>query len=501
MFYRNPSGKLCIIAFFSGAVIMTLEIIGSRILAPFVGASVFVWTGLIGVVLASLSLGYWRGGIVADKDPSFRRLSAILFISAVAILASAVLRPVLFEVIRYWALDFRLKSVFATCILFATPSFYLGMVLPVVTKLSLEGSTTSGRLIGRVYAVSTVGSIAGTFATGFIFIAFFETTFLFVFLSLVMALLSWYAHCGKDVARRSALLGALGIVFIALPHSENATGAVIAARQSPYQYIRVIDAVPAHQGDTIRLLMTDDTPYRDRVHFSQAFMDIRDPDRLQKYLRYGQLLEHFRPTFRRVLAIGGGGYAYPRYLLKKFPDVMVDVVEIDPQITALAKQYFHLVDNPRLRIFHEDGRVFLNRAKETYDAVFIDAYTSSIPPFQLLTKEAAEEMSRLLSPDGVVLVYVISAAEGRQSLFLRTMVATYQSVFPQVYVFPTQDGDRSQVQNYMMIALKSRVRPSMQSGRPFFQHILDHRVILEGVDDVRVLTDEYAPVEFMYPLR
>ncbi len=180
---------------------------------------------------------------------------------------------------------------------------------------------------------------------------------------------------------------------------------------------------------------------------------------------------------------------------------MVDVVEIDPQITAFAKQYFHLVDNPRLRIFHEDGRVFLNRAKETYDAVFIDAYTSSIPPFQLLTKEAAEEMSRLLSPDGVVLVYVISAAEGRQSLFLRTMVATYQSVFPQVYVFPTQDGDRSQVQNYMMIALKSRVRPSMQSGRPFFQHILDHRVILEGVDDVRVLTDEYAPVEFMYPLQ
>lgn len=494
---KDISVKLCVIAFFSGAVVMTMEIIGSRVLAPFVGASVFVWTGLIGVMLASLSLGYWRGGMIADKDPTLKRLSRILFIASICTLLSVCIRPVVFVALRYLSFDFRLQSVIAAFLLFFLPSIYLGMVLPFVTRLALDEKSKAGSLIGRIYAVSTAGSIIGTFATGFVFIAFFGITTILIILAVILLLLSWYTN-GGAIIKKLNIFGMAGLIFLAVPRMDGFLGTVIARSQSQYQYIRVIESDLNQPGQRFRLLMTDDMPYRNHLHFYQALMDCNHPDQLQSVLQYYRLVEYFQPRLNKVLVVGGGGYAYPRFLMKQYQDILVDVVEIDPQITAFARKYFYLSDTKRMRIFHEDGRMYLNRSQERYDAIILDAYTSGLPPFQLLTREAAIELYRLLTVDGVLLVNVFSAVEGERGESLKAIYATFRSVFPYAEAFITGDVDKSIQQTVLVIAFKSPRIHGLTAADPVFQSLLAHSIDVSRLPKAQILTDEYAPVEFIH---
>lgn len=195
--------------------------------------------------------------------------------------------------------------------------------------------------------------------------------------------------------------------------------------------------------------------------------------------------------------IGGSGYSYPKDFLAKFPEATMHVVEIDPGMTRIAREYFRLKDNARLRIFHEDGRTFLNRNKNRYDVIYGDAFSSFISvPYQLTTREAIEKMHAALNDNGLVIHNIISAIDGKKGEFLRAQIATYKIYFPHVYVFRVNKEPSYDTQNIILIALKNPRTPSFVSPDEELNRYL-HSVWTKKIDlDMPVITDDHAPVEY-----
>ena len=195
--------------------------------------------------------------------------------------------------------------------------------------------------------------------------------------------------------------------------------------------------------------------------------------------------------------LGAGGYSYPKDFLAQFPEATLAVVEIDPKTTELARKYFNLKDNPRLTIYHEDGRTYLNRTTSTYDAIYGDAFGSFYAlPYQLTTKEAITEMYRVLNNEGVVVVNIISSLDGPRSKFLAAEYRTFREVFPQVYLFPTYDkNDTGTTQNIILVAMKSDEPPALSSDDAELTHYLTHLWVGVVNKDAPVLTDDFAPID------
>ncbi len=235
---------------------------------------------------------------------------------------------------------------------------------------------------------------------------------------------------------------------------------------------------------------------------SSAMFTDADNDLAFEVLKYYRLVEHFNPGFRSSLMIGGSGYAFPKDYLRRYNEAAIDVVEIDPGLTKLARQYFNLTDNPRLTIFHEDGRTFLNHSVKKYDAVFMDAYKSMLTiPYQLTTREAVQKIFDILNEKGAVYANIISSLDQNNDLFLRSEIATYQKVFPQVYLFAVQYPEPSEIekqyfQNFLLVGLKSQIKPEFTSENEELNRFLNHLISIDPGSEAIVLTDEYAPVEF-----
>lgn len=481
-----------LIAFLSGAAVMVLELTGSRVLAPYVGVSLYVWTSLIGIILGSLSMGYYLGGKAADRSPSRNALSFILLFAALAVGLTAWIKEPLLTLVRDAMDDIRIASATSTIILFAVPSVLLGMVTPYLVRLKMLSVQTSGETAGNLYALSTMGSIAGTFAAGFFLIPALGNTMILYSVAGTLAFLSLLALAGGTRAPQLLLLLILaaGVLSARLDQIENLRAGIV---DQDTRYNRAL-IVPGTDAATLRpvlRLYTDG----DGV---QSAMFLDDPDELVfGYTKFYRLAGHFVPELKRALAIGGGAYSYPRDYLKRFPETAMDVVELDPALTALAREYFHLTDDPRLRIFHEDGRSFLNRTSERYDVIFMDAFKSYSPPFELTTQEAVRTIYERLNERGAVLVNIISAIEGPKGRFLRAEYLTYTSVFPQVHLFPVSvPDDGNAAQNILLVALKTDETPPMENPDEELNGYLTQRWRKTIPEDVPLLTDDHAPVEY-----
>lgn len=483
--------KLEIIAFVGGAVVMILELVGSRILAPYLGTSIIVWTSLIGIILASLSLGYYWGGKLADKNPSYKTLSFIVLISGFLVgLTSLIKNPVL-NIIQNSNLDIRIGSIFATLILFSPASISLGMISPYAIRLKTRSVSKSGQSAGSIYAVSTLGSIVGTFLAGFVLIATLGSTKILYILSATLLITSFFSYpdfSGKSL--KIYLLTLLTIVTASFFDPLFKPNLVV-DKDTLYNRAWIFEAKDPDTGRPILSLMTDA-----KGRQSSMFLD-EDDDLAIEYTKYFRLFKYFNPTAQRILMIGGGAYSYPKDFLKKNPDLSIDVVELDPQITLLAKKYFNLKDNPRLTIYHQDGRIYLNKTEKRYDTVLIDAYQSSLTvPYQLTTKETAEKIYKLLNDKGVIFMNIIASIDGINGKFLRAEYVTYKSVFPQVYLFlASSQKDSFEPGNIILVALKSQEKVDFSKGVEEYESLLKNLWTDEVAGDVSVLTDDFAPVE------
>jgi spermidine synthase len=480
---------LFIIVFLSGAITMVLELVGSRMLAPFVGTTIYVWTSLISIVLASLSLGYFIGGKIADKGPSYKKLSLILLFAAEAILLIIILRDPLFSLLQEHISDVRTRAVLATIALFSLPSFLFGIISPYAVKLKLHSIRHSASTVGNLYAIATIGSIVGTILAGFFLISYLSITQILLFLSLTTLIASILAYAGayKGIKIVIFFLLLLGVVW------EHTSATALAnqgmyEKQTTYQSVRVfVDADPL-TNRPIKVLGISG------LWHSAQFLD--SDELVFSYLRHYRLADHFNSDLHRALMVGGGAYTYPRDFLKKHPESVIDVVEIDPALVTIAKEHFGLEDDPRMHIFHTDGRIFINETKNTYDVIFLDAYGKYDIPFHMATAEFANRMYQVLGKNGIVIANIISSIEGRESGVLKTNYKALSAVFPHVYIIPTDTDDVFAKQNVMLIALKSPAEPSSQSTSPELQSYLDRRVQRDNyAKGIQPLTDDFAPLE------
>lgn len=479
-----------VVVFICGAVVMILEMVGSRVLAPYLGTSIVVWTSLIGIILGCLSAGYWLGGRLADIKPSYRVLSFIILLAAVFVGFIAISKSFLLSFLQGHAWNVHVGSSIATLVLFAPPSILLGMISPYAVRLKISNLQQSGSTVGNLYAISTMGSIFGTFFAGFFLIAFFGSTNILLIMSIVLALTSLLAYAGDS---RAKLIG-LGI-FTALFIASNAYDGFLAGQEfydidTDYNRILIYKTADPNTGRMTRVMVTN-------PHGKQSAMYLDDPLELASaYTRFYALAPHFKPDMKKMLMLGGGGYSFPKYALAHYPQLRMDVVELDPRVTELAGQFFELKDDPRLRIIHEDARTFLNRMDDKYDVILGDTFNAHYSiPFHISTIEAVRKIHEGLLDDGVAIINILSAIEGDVGRFLRAEYATFKAVFPQVYLFPLASGDASTWQNVMLLALKSTDKPSFKSKDDRLNALLTHLWTKPVPDDLPVLTDDYAPVD------
>ena len=476
--------------FCCGFATMALELMGSRLLAPYLGTSIYVWTSLIGVILGTLSAGYWFGGFLADKEPAIRVFSRILFLAGLWVAFVAFSCDLMLIGVQKITTNIPCSALLATLILFGVPSLLLGMVLPYSVRLKTTSLDKSGTTVGTLYALSTLGSLLGTFVTGFYLFAFINN--MTALLIIAAMLLSLSILSSRGFLNR-AIKTTLTLCFIFAITQSESFSEIVKGRDfvdvnTPYNRVWIFKASQANTGYPIRVMQVNDE--------NDSAMFIGRQGLVFDYTKYFRLAKHFSPSFKSALMIGGGAYSYPKDFLDQYPAAHMDVVEIDPAVTRLAEKYFEVKRNPRMRIIHDDARHFLNQTSGQYDVLFVDAFRSFSLPYQLTTKEATQKMYRALNPTGVVLANLVSSIEGDSGEFLRAELATYRAVFSQVYLFPVEEPDNGgKVQNILLIALKSPKPVKFYSEETELDNYLHHVWYKDVPNDRPPLEDNYAPVD------
>ena len=469
---------------------MGLEIVAGRLLAPAFGSSIYVWGAIIGVFLAALSAGYWIGGKRAGTGASRRAIAAV-FVGSALFVAALILGGEWFvRVSADLPIPQRYAPIVPITVLFGPPTVLLGFVSPYAAEL-VEAESTGGAS-GHVYALGTVGSIVGAFATTFALIPYFSVTLIELMFGGVLVVAALATVDRNDAITWSGILAAIMVLGLAfgLATYTPVGDRTLYQTQTAYQELRVAD------DDGVRTL------YLDGVRHSAMYLD-RPQRYVFEYTRYFHMPLLFRddPDVDRVLFVGGGGFSGPKRYVHEY-DVTVDVVEIDPAVVDAAERYFDVSESDELNIHTQDGRVFLQETNRTYDVIVLDAYRSDQVPHHLTTVEFMRESRAHLSEDGVVVANVISARSGPGSKFYRAQYRTMQQVFPQVYSFPT--SNTQSLQNIELVAtvkservteaqLEERNR-ERDIGIDLSRDIRSYRADVE-VGDVPILRDDYAPVD------
>ena len=480
--------------FVCGAMVMVFEIIGSRILAPSIGTSTYIWTSLIGVILAALSLGYWLGGKAADRDPTLTKLASVIFLAGGLISVTILVKDIVLSFIASAPIPLEIRSLLAATLLFAPASAALGFVTPYAVKLKMASLANSGKTVGRLFAFSTIGSIIGTFAAGFFLIPFVgsvRTLYIIAgsLLGLAMLLVPFSISKTGIAALVVFVLGITSNEYISLYLAESND---LHDLDTEYSRVRVFRTVDTRNGKAITALAID--PY-----FTQSAIYLDSDDPVLEYRRFYHVARYFKPEINRALMIGGAGYTFPREFLRTYPNATIDVVEIDPRMTGIARRFFRLTDDPRMNIIHQDGRVFLNQADpEKYDVIFMDAFGSLFSiPFQLTSVEAVRQISRVLKDDGAAVFNVGSAVSGPGSSFLQAEFRTYKEVFPDVYLFKVNTSYTDErLQNLIVVATKIAKPEEPWPADAEIAELLTHRYTADLPLGLPVLTDDLNAVEY-----
>lgn len=476
LFRRVRGYRYELIAFLTGLAVMMLEIVGARLVAPHFGTSTYVWTAMIGVILGSLALGYAIGGRIADRGHTRRKLGAILLIASVLVLVLGLMQQRALTFIAGLELDLRLGALLGAILLFGPPSALIGMVSPHLAKIRIASLDTSGRSVGRLEAAGALGSIAGTFLCGYFLLGYFGSRTLVAGIALLLLATAFIALWHQHFHLRLGVL--LFILIVGVASTETPAG-VLADVDTPYSRYLVEETVLGNM-DTV-LLKNDNFGVQSAV----ATEHPRLPALLYIY-RFKQAADLLNPN--RVLVIGGGAYTLPSMLAEDPRGIHVDAAEIDPSLEGLARDYFFLTSSPRLNIINQDGRAYLNESvANRYDMVYVDAFSSLSPPFQLTTQEAVDRMHHTLRPGGVVVANVLDSPDNPK--FLEAMVATYGASFDHVAAYPAGGYDARSDAKVNFIVYASDNLAHLQKAAEKQSNKLSLK------SDSLILTDNFAPVE------
>lgn len=474
----NPSKyKLEFVNFVVGAAVLTFELTAARIVAPYSGSSIYIWTSIIGVILAALSLGYWLGGKMADLRRRNEDIVLLLAIAAGFILLVNVIKDPLLSSITDNSLPLQWQALIASLVLFAVPTILLGMVSPYLARLNITKLANSGQKLASINAWGTVGSLFGTFLTGYVLFGFVGTRYMLAGIAATLILISFVMSGRTLLPMRAALLLVILLSFFS-PPALSYTG-IKAEEDTRYSRVTVRDVQFGLR--PVRVLQTDRQYWQSGVYLDG------DKSLVFPYTQGFYLLSQSNPSAQSSLVIGGGAFTFPEYLARAMPTSKVDVVEIDGGLVDISKKYFDFSPPANLNVIIADGRQYLNSNDKKYDFIFVDAFSSVEPPFQLFTKEAALRAKSSLTPDGAWIANVISSVEGPKSEMVSSVVSTYRHIFKNVDVYQVDAGyGAGHRQNLLVVASNKRLNSP-----------LSHLRLSYPPKAGRVLTDNFAPVERM----
>ena len=476
-----------ITVFLCGALGMVLELVAARILSPYVGSSNLIWTTIIGIMLTSMSIGYWLGGKFADKRPDINLLSLFILIGAFFTSLIPVLETILIKPLSQLSNQLVFVAIICSTLVFGIPSFILAMVSPFAVKLEDKRHEEIGKTSGKISSLSTVGSIVGTFVSGFLLIPNLGVRILILIITIILFILSFVMFNKKNVKYRVCMFICL-ITLVGL----NYLGKTIFEKNNPEiledvdsEYSRIwIKNIPA--GEIYYKVMEVDTGL-------ESYINQETNEMGATYLYYYDLFDYYNKNAKSTLMIGGAAYTYPTYYLNKYQDKTIDVVEIDEKTTELAVKEFDLdINNPRLKIYHQDGRSFLNNTENKYDTILIDAFKGLNAPFELTTYEAMQKVKNALNDNGMVITNIISSLEGENEDFIKYEYATYKKVFDEVKLFKVRDTDAKEEQNLILVGFKN-TKDIDDEKYEQYKNLLD-REITDFSSDRKVVTDHFAPI-------
>lgn len=479
----------------SGAILMALEILSSRVLAPHFGNSVYVWGSIISVFLAALSVGYLWGGRLADRQPRMAALGRLIALAGVfqALLLLAGGR--LAALLGAWTGNSPAGTLLAATVLFGPASVLLAMVSPYAVRIAARDLGRLGNTAGRLYALSTLGSLAGTLGCTFLLIPFLA---LRQILALVLAATAVTALCALADAFRAEALGAVlaGLLLVLaatggwLP--ERPEKGLIHERVSPYQSLEV------RESEGVRTLLSDRVP--------QAAVRVADGEPALLYPRYLASALLVNPRLSRFLGLGLGGGSIGTYLGRRLPGLDVHYVDIDPAVAAVARRFMGFRPGAHTRVTIADARGFLHGAAgERWDFIVCDTYIGLSVPFHLTTVQFLDEVRRHLAPHGV---FGLNLAAGLDDPFSRAMYRTVRDRFATTYVVEVRGAANA------VVLATDDARLSRQDlaehgrelavSRPFDPPLerLAHAFAEIDFDPAtaELLTDEFAPVDRLIQL-
>ena len=482
---------LPLLVFVVGTGSLGAEIAAVRLLAPYFGASTIVWANTIGIVLVALSVGYWLGGRLADRHPHMRGL-CLLALAAAGLLALVPFAadPLLdlgVEALDSISAGAFIGSLVAVLVLVAVPVMLLGAVSPYAIRLAVSSVEEAGTVAGRLYALSTAGSLAGTLISALLLIPLVGTRRTFLIFALAIAVMAVW---GLRPVRRYAVAPAAIAALIALPvgtlkASDTDGGRVIHEAETEYQYARVIEYPDGH-----RTLELNEGQAQHSIYYPDTVLtgDVWDAHVVLGFAGFDE------PP-GRVAILGNAAGTTSRAFEEFFPETRIDGVEIDGELSEIGREYFDM-NNPRLHLYHEDARPFLRRIDAEYDQISVDAYRQPYIPFYLTTEEFFENVQDRLRPGGVLVVNV-GHPEGQDDLE-KVLTATIGEVFPNVMRDPMEDTNTLLVASEAPLSAENLRDAALDMPAGLRGTALAAASRLQpGLEGGEVYTDDKAPVEWL----
>jgi len=467
---RLKRWRLETVSFVTGFSLLTYELAAARVLAPSIGSSTYVWTGVIGVIIAALSLGFIIGGRIADRRDRLTDLVWLLLLASGMAVLTLLGYQGLLESIVDGVEDSRLQAVTAALLLFAPCSFFIGMTSPYLAKLNVRTLKSTGQAVASLDSFNAVGGIVGTFMTGFLLFGFIGSHQTIGLVAILLLLASWLIAPRLYVGKR--LIVSAVLLLCALTPASSLTGQVrIDTASAHYQVFSGI-----YKERLITGLTTGPTGTQSAVYQN----GLSDP-----VFWYAQQMTRLTVDRhpRTILMLGGGAFTMPQYLSERLPDARIDVVEIDPQLASISRQYFNYRDPHSVTATFTDARTYVNRSDKRYDVVLVDVYGDTSIPFTFMTKEYGAALAKLLTPDGVVIANIIGGLEGKCRDTLAAVDAAYRTSLPHV-LYANESGRPEARANHVVVYSKQVVAADGLAPLPDF--------------DAAAYTDDFAPAERLF---
>ena len=492
--------SLPFVVFLTGACVLIIEIVATRILSPYYGNTIFTVSSVIGIVLAALSVGYYFGGRLADKYPTEKVFYSIILISGLSVILLHLLRLFLLPSLGY-GLSIISGPIISAIILFFAPSLLLGTLSPFAIKLQRQYSPEKGigSITGEIFFWSTLGSIFGSLFAGFVLIPQFGISQIILAVAIILIILGFFPLIKIGIPKKSIfkiiLFSVIGILLISI-FSAFKSNSIVYSYDGVYEKITIYDG--EYAGRPTRFFR------QDRSRSGAMFFD--SDELVFNYTKYYALYKVFKPDVKNALVIGGGAYSVPKALLKDLPDAAVDVSEIEPSLYELAQKYFRVAKTEHLNNFTDDGRRLLHDTSKKYDLIFSDVYYSLFSiPAHFTTQEFFKIAKDKLSQDGIFLANLIGDLSRQEPSLIMSEIKTFQTVFPNSYFFAVDTPDKIGSQNIIFAGYNSNKKIDFNDQKitkdenPIIQSLGRKIINLDRFEFSKypILTDNFSPVEYL----